>query len=131
MYKKIIKNVTESNTLGFEWSQELVDVADSLYHQQIPKVWCLLFGSNTTFSNYPLGSFLADLSSRYTHIDKCLTMGRDKTPAFNLGAFYCPQGLLSLVKYETMKTKNGNDDIGCVESLVFQTEMTARDKEHV
>lgn len=57
--------------------------------------------------------------------------GREKTPAFNLGAFYHPEGLLSLFKFETIKNKNQSDDVGCVEPMIFQSEMTSRDKEHV
>lgn len=57
--------------------------------------------------------------------------GRERNPAFNLSAFYNPQVLLSLFKLETIRTKNQVDDTCCIESLVFQTEMTARDKEHV
>jgi hypothetical protein len=45
--------------------------------------------------------------------------------------FYNPQNLLALFKYETMKNRNSADETGCVESIVFQTEMTSRDKEHV
>ena len=57
--------------------------------------------------------------------------GRDRMPAFNLSAFYAPQGLLSILKHETLKMKNQNDELGCMENLVFQTEMTSRDKDHV
>jgi hypothetical protein len=35
------------------------------------------------------------------------------------------------MKLETLRVKNQNDETFCVESLVFQTEMTTRDKEHV
>jgi hypothetical protein len=38
---------------------------------------------------------------------------------------------LSLFKFETLKAKNQNDETGLIEELIFQTEMTARDKEHV
>lgn len=71
------------------------------------------------------------MSVRFQHIDKCLTIGREKNPAYNLGAFYYPQNLLSIFKFETLKIKNQAEDFGCVENLVFQTEMTSRDKEHV
>ncbi len=57
--------------------------------------------------------------------------GRDKNPAFNLSAFFWPQTLLSIFKLETFRLKNQNEENPCLETLVFQTEMTARDKEHV
>ncbi|CAF0814844.1 unnamed protein product, partial [Brachionus calyciflorus] len=128
---QIIKNATESKKLGWDLSQEVLEVADSLYHNQIPKSWCLLSGSESHFVHYALGSFLNDLTVRFQHIDKCLSMSREKNPAFNLGAYYYPQNLLSLFKFETLKTKNQAEDFGCVEPLVFQTEMTSRDKEHL
>ncbi len=133
-----------------DWNDELIEVADSLYHNQVPKLWCTMSGNNTYVLLYSLAQFFTDLTTRFQHIDKCLTLvcsvlywnligifiyftikGREKTPAYNLGAYFYPQGLLSLFKYETMKNKNSNDEIGCLESLVFQTEMTSRDKEHV
>lgn len=70
----MIKSITESKRLGWEWDTDLIEVADNLYNQQIPKSWCLLSGSRTTFSFYPLGSFFNDLIVRFQHVDKCLTL---------------------------------------------------------
>ena len=52
-------------------------------------------------------------------------------PAYNLSVFYNPQELLALFKHEFIKIKNQNDEVGCIENLVFQSEMTSRDKDHV
>ncbi len=52
-------------------------------------------------------------------------------PAYNLSVFYNPQELLALFKHEFIKSKNQNDEVGCIENLVFQSEMTSRDKDHV
>jgi hypothetical protein len=71
---KLIKSATDSKKLGWDCPNEIIEVADSLYHQQIPKSWCLMFGGNYYFPHYPLGSFINDLSMRFTHIEKCLTM---------------------------------------------------------
>jgi hypothetical protein len=60
--------------LGWEWSQDMIEVADSLYYQQIPKQWCYLSGSASEFTHYPLASFINDLTTRFQHIDKCLTL---------------------------------------------------------
>jgi dynein heavy chain len=117
--------------IGWDASEEIIEIADSLYNQQIPRAWCLLAGANTTIVNFSLASFIADINQRFQHIDKCMTVGRDKMPAYNLGAFYHPQSLLSLFQFEMLRAKNQGDDAGCVESIVFQTEMTSRDKEHV
>ena len=60
-----------------------------------------------------------------------LNQGREKNPYYNIGAFYFPLGLLSILKHETLVAKNKSDEIGCLENLVFQSEMTSRDKEHL
>jgi dynein heavy chain len=109
----------------------MVEIADSIYNQQIPRAWCVLSGASTVITNFSLALFIADINQRFQHIDKCMTVGREKMPAYNLGAFYNPKGLLALFQFEMIKNKNVNDDAGCVESIVFQTEMTSRDKEHV
>jgi hypothetical protein len=60
-----------------------------------------------------------------------LKKGREKNPGYNLSAFYWPQALLSLFKMETFRQRNQNEENPLLEMLVFQSEMTARDKEHV
>ena len=69
----IIKNITENKKLGCDWDTEITEIADSLYHQQLPKSWCLLSGSRTAFPYYPLGTFFSELLFRFQHIEKCLT----------------------------------------------------------
>lgn len=131
---QIIKSATEVKKIGWELtSDELVEIADSLYNHQIPRVWCLLAGNGTVIKslNYSLANFISDMSVRFQHMDKCLTVGKEKMPAYNLSAFYRPQMLLSMLKLDMIKNKNLNDDAGCVENIIFQTEMTSRDKEHV
>jgi hypothetical protein len=71
---KLIKNETDQKKVGLDWNDELIEVADSLYHQQVPKGWCILSGNNTNVLLYSLTGFFADLSLRFQHIDKCLTM---------------------------------------------------------
>ena len=51
-------------------------------------------------------------------------------PAYWLGAFFNPRGLLALVKQDYIKHYSG-DRSGNFEQFVFQTEVTTRDKEHV
>ena len=51
-------------------------------------------------------------------------------PAYWLGAFFYPRGLLSLLKQESYKHHAG-DRSGNFDQYVFQTEITARDKDHV
>ena len=56
--------------------------------------------------------------------------GREKMPAYWLGAFFNPRGLLALMKQEYTKHFSG-DRSGNFEQFVFQTEVTSRDKDHV
>ena len=51
-------------------------------------------------------------------------------PAYWLGAFFNPRGLLAQLKQETCR-HIGGDRSGTMEQVVFQTEVTARDKDHV
>jgi hypothetical protein len=71
---KIIKNATEAKKLGCDWPNEIIEVADSLYHQQVPKSWCYLSGGNVIFPFYPLASYLTDVLARFQQIERCLTM---------------------------------------------------------
>jgi len=51
-------------------------------------------------------------------------------PAYWLGAFFNPRGLLALMKQEYIK-QYSNERSGNFEQFVFQTEVTSRDKDHV
>lgn len=66
--------MTEGKNLGFDWNSDIIQVADSLYNQQIPKLWCILSGSRVHFPFYPLASFFSDLTVRAQHIERCLTL---------------------------------------------------------
>lgn len=60
--------------LGCNWDDEIVEIADSIYYQKIPVSWCLQSGIKYTFQYYGLGSFLNDLTTRYQHVEKCITL---------------------------------------------------------
>ena len=51
-------------------------------------------------------------------------------PAYWLGAFFYPRGLLALLKQDCYR-QHGQDRGGNIEQFVFQTEITSRDKDHV
>ena len=51
-------------------------------------------------------------------------------PAYWLGAFFYPRGLLALLKQDAYRHHN-QDRSGNIDNFVFQTEITARDKDHV
>lgn len=51
-------------------------------------------------------------------------------PAYWLGAFFNPKGLLALLKQEAM-AHHASDRGSNFEQFVFQTEITSRDKDHV
>ena len=60
----------------------------------------------------------------------CPLQGRDKMPAYWLGAFVHPRGLLALLKQDSYK-QYVQERGGNIDTIVFQTEITARDKDHV
>ena len=51
-------------------------------------------------------------------------------PAYWLGAFTYPRGLLALLKQDCYR-HHPQDRSGTFDQYVFQTEVTARDKDHV
>ncbi|XP_077977225.1 dynein axonemal heavy chain 8-like isoform X3 [Glandiceps talaboti] len=126
-----LKQLTENPTslFGDKLSEKLVSIADDLYHQRVPEYWCKLAGDSAPPSNWALGAWFNDLSQRCQHFERILVLGRDKFPAFWLGAFFYPKNILALMKQDAMRVYG--TQTSQVEPFVFQTEITARDKDHV
>ncbi|XP_070190368.1 uncharacterized protein [Littorina saxatilis] len=125
-----IKVATESNLLGDQMSEHTLLVADDLYHLRIPQLWCQMSGHSAPPLTWGLGQWLTELQSRCHHFERILSLGREKMPAYWLGAFFNPRGLLALVKQESIRAFSG-DRSGNFEQFVFQTEVTSRDKDHL
>jgi len=68
-------------------------------------------------------------SAASIHYYKIELQGKDKIPAFWLGAFFKPHALISVLKQEAIK--NHIEKTGNVDNVVFHTEVTQRDKDHV
>ncbi|XP_059166583.1 dynein axonemal heavy chain 8-like [Physella acuta] len=125
-----IKNASESDVLGDQMSQYTLEVADDIYHLRIPEAWCRMSGYSAPPLTYGMGQWLVELQNRCYHFEKILSLGRDKMPAYWLGAFFNPRGLLSLMKQDSIRNF-GNDKLGNFELFTFQTEVTSRDKDHL
>ncbi|UJR24993.1 hypothetical protein I4U23_006354 [Adineta vaga] len=125
-----IKTACELNQLGVHWSDELANVAHALYYQRIPDVWCDAIGLSAPPPVWGLTNFFNDLNMRAEHIEKLLTKGREKHPAFNLSAFFNASSLFGIYKQEVAHALNLSDDTNN-SSLVFQCELTPRDREHI
>lgn len=125
-----IKTATESNLLGDQMSEHTLSVADDLYHLRIPQLWCNMSGYSAPPLTWGLGQWLTELQSRCHHFERILSLGREKMPAYWLGAFFNPRGLLALQKQESIRSFAG-DRSGNFEHFVFQTEVTSRDKDHL
>ncbi|KAK6987321.1 dynein heavy chain 5 axonemal, partial [Biomphalaria glabrata] len=125
-----IKNATESETLGDQVSQHILEVADDIYHLRIPEAWCKMSGYSAPPLTFGIAQWLVELQNRCYHFEKILSLGRDKMPSYWLGAFFNPRGLLSLVKQDSIRSY-ANERQGNFELLTFQTEITSRDKDHL
>ncbi|XP_035829673.1 dynein heavy chain 5, axonemal isoform X2 [Aplysia californica] len=125
-----IKTATESNVLGDQVSQHTLEVADDIFHLRIPEAWCRMSGNSAPPLTYGMGQWLVELQSRCHHFERILSLGREKMPAYWLGAFFNPRGLLALLKQDSIKSyaveRSGNFEL-----FTFQTEVTSRDKDHL
>ncbi|XP_052807484.1 dynein axonemal heavy chain 5-like isoform X7 [Mya arenaria] len=126
----MIRNACETENLGDQVSDSVLSAADDLYHLRIPSVWCQMSGPSAPPLTWGLGSWLNELQSRCHHFEKILILGREKMPAYWLGAFFNPRGLLALMKQEYIR-QYATERSGNFEQFVFQTEVTSRDKDHL
>ncbi|XP_053397319.1 dynein axonemal heavy chain 5-like isoform X6 [Mercenaria mercenaria] len=126
----MIRNACETESLGDQVSETVLSAADDLYHLRIPRVWCKMSGPSAPPLTWGLGSWLNEMQSRCHHFEKILILGREKMPAYWLGAFFNPRGLLALIKQDYIK-QYSSDRSGNFEQFVFQTEVTSRDKDHL
>lgn len=124
-----IKAATEESLCGDRISEELLDAADDLYHLRIPSKWSKLGGDSSPPFTWSLAGWFTDLGNRFSHIDRIIVQGRDKVPAYWLGAFFNPRRFLSIIKQEAVRNAEGK--ASSTEPFVFQTEITGRDKDHL
>ncbi|CAF3476774.1 unnamed protein product [Rotaria socialis] len=125
-----IKVACDFNQLGTQWSIELANVAYALYYQRVPDVWREAVGPSAPSPTWGLNNFFPDLIMRADHIEKVLTKGREKHPAYNLSAFFHASSLFGIFKQEVAHALNLSDDANNG-SLIFQCELTPRDREHI
>ncbi|XP_071504103.1 dynein axonemal heavy chain 5-like [Diadema antillarum] len=125
--KTLCENPNE--TFGDQMSERLIHIADDLFHHRIPEVWCQMCGDSAPPPNWTLSQWMTDLAQRCQHLERIIIQGRDKFPAYWLGAFFQPRALLALLKQDAIRAYGHN--IVQAEPVVFQTEITARDKDHV
>ncbi|KAI8520697.1 hypothetical protein Bbelb_004510 [Branchiostoma belcheri] len=126
---KSAADTVEGLPLGDQLSEDYLTVADDLYHYRTPELWCRLGGDAVPPPTWNPAQWLTDLTNRHAHFEKLLSQGREKFPAYWPGAFFQPRALFGLLKSESVK--NFTDKYGYVEPLMFQTEITARDKDHL
>lgn len=124
-----IKAATEDGLCGDRISEELLVAADNLYHLRIPSKWSQLGGDSSPPPTWSLAAWFTDLANRFSHIDRIIVQGREKVPAYWLGAFFNPRRFLSIIKQEAVRNSEGKPS--ATEPFVFQTEITGRDKDHL
>ncbi|CAF0936921.1 unnamed protein product [Rotaria sordida] len=125
-----IKAACDLSQLGTQWSVELANVAHALYYQRIPDAWREMIGPSAPPPTWGLNNFFPDFIMRAEHIEKVLTKGREKHPAYNLSAFFHASSLFGIFKQEVAHALNFSDDVNNG-SLIFQCELTPRDREHI
>lgn len=125
-----IKSACELNSFGDKLTESQLQTAYDLYNQCIPIVWRKLAYETAPPPHHSLPSWINDLNNRCQHLDKLLVLGRDKMPAYWLGAFFQPSCLFAILKHDFYK-KTTNERAGNIDKVVLQTEVTARDKEHI
>ncbi len=103
-----------------------MEAADALFYSRIPQCWLDLAGPTAPPATYPVGTWLVELQNRCQHLERILVLGRDKMPAYWLGAFYNPRALLALIKQDAYVHQAKADRSGNLDSIVFQTELTSR-----
>ncbi|XP_075255403.1 dynein axonemal heavy chain 5-like isoform X4 [Convolutriloba macropyga] len=132
--KNLIKHAIEDPTkvLGDTLNDVIKSVAMDLHMGRIPREWLGLASSwerGPKEGQWTLIQWVNDLTARATQLERMLQQGREKCPAYWLGGFYNPRGLLACLKQELLKSYS--DAAGQVEQLVFRTEITGRDKDHL
>ena len=118
--------------LGDTLADNIKSVAMDLHLGKIPSIWLQLASAwehGPTSGQWNLIQWVNDLNARAAQLERMLQQGREKCPAYWLGGFYNPRGLLACLKQELLK--NYSEAAGQVEQLVFRTEITGRDKDHV
>ncbi|XP_063714091.1 dynein axonemal heavy chain 5-like isoform X5 [Symsagittifera roscoffensis] len=133
-FKNLVKNAIEDPTkvLGDTLNDTIKSVAMDLHMGKIPKVWLKLASGwerGPAEGQWSLPQWIGDLSARAQQLERMLQQGREKCPAYWLGGLYNPRGLLACLKQELLK--NYSEAAGQVEQLVFRTEITGRDKDHL
>lgn len=121
-----IKTAVELNQLGDRLTAEELEAADALFYARIPKRWLDLAGPTAPPSSYPVVNWMTELQNRCQHLERILVLGRDKMPAYWLGAFYKPRALLAMIKQDAYVHQAKQDRSGNLDFIVFQTELTSR-----
>ncbi|XP_028415382.1 dynein heavy chain 8, axonemal-like isoform X2 [Dendronephthya gigantea] len=128
---QIIKTSVSDGVHGDLVPPDVLEAANALYHLRIPSRWLRLAGDSSPPGTWSLSAWLADLQSRHSHIERVVTQGRDRVPAYWLGAFFNPKRLLAIVKQEAIRNFESSGRSSVMELFVLQSDITGRDKDHL
>ena len=76
----------------------LVELALALLALKVPQHWQLLVGPSAPPGSWPLKEWVQDITLRFVFLDRVLVGGLSKIPTYWLGAFFNPQGFLSILQ---------------------------------
>merc|ERR1712151_721281 len=125
-----LKEATSESSLGEKLAEDTFQDVVDIFNGFIPSRWCALSGPSAPPCTWPLNTWLSDFQSRFSHIEKVMDKGSERTPAYWLGAYFNPKRLIALVLQESMQTAEVKQS-GTYESYVIKTELTGRDKDHL
>ena len=78
-------------------SPHLTLLTISLLSHKVPYLWVEAVGPTGPPQSWPLEAWVSDLMLRWAFLDQVLSVGVAKVPAYWLGAFFNPQGFLSIL----------------------------------
>jgi dynein heavy chain len=124
----VIKSVFEPDSTLTVVSPATLSIACDLFHNRIPTAIYSL-SPLPPQSEMALANWISDLTQRCQHMDRALTLGHEKMPLLWLGAFFHPEGLLSIYKQNSFQSHEAKYSVA--EQFSYSVEATMKDKELV
>ncbi|KAI3387039.1 hypothetical protein SNEBB_008291, partial [Seison nebaliae] len=130
-HTKNLKDITYFYCAGQTWSYELLVIAKSIYRNELTEGWRKTLSPLELPLNFTCSSFITLVAQRYQHVDRCHSLEKERMPAYNLGLFHNPLGLIEVFKHNYLLNVAKGDEMVGSDDICIQTEMTIRDRDHL